>query len=219
MNLKTEMVSLSPGARHPHRRGQALIEFVVVAVPVMMVLVFGAIELGILIGSLNRMAAADREGARMYMRWSIDATATGASSEIQTKVVTPMMSSVVQSGESSSIYQVVVSSLIRLDGPNRSTHTANSTTDDVIIIDKQFYYSGGNASSGSYSRIGAVDTVLAQNLPNGNPDTSKLLTIDYLAAGEKSVCVEIFRTYTTVTPLGKIVSGLIPGTLYDRCFF
>lgn len=200
-------------------RGQSLLEFCILAVPLLFVLVFGALEFGSLIGCVNRMTAASREGARMYMRWSIDPTLGGAASEIQTRVVTPMMTSVVQTGEVSSSYKIVVSSLLRLNGPNRATSTPANASDDVIIIDKQYYFSGGSSSTGSYSRIGAVDTVLAKNLANGSPDTSKLLTLDYLATGEKSVCVEIFRDYTSITPIGKIISGLLPSSLYDRCLF
>jgi len=203
----------------PGCRGQSLIEFCLIALPVLIVLVFGALELGAFLGCLNRMTASAREGARMYMRWNIDASLASASSDIQTRVVTPMMTSVVQTGELTSSYKVVVSTLKRLDGPNRSTSTPANANDDVIIIDKQFYYAGGASSTGSYSRIGAVDSVLAQNLANGSPDTSKILTLDYLASGETSVCVEIFRDYTTLTPLGKIISGITPTTVYDKCFF
>jgi|GEM_PF-4994260 len=200
-------------------RGQSMIEFCLIAMPVLMVLVFGALEMGSYIGCLNRMTASAREGARMYMRWNIDASLGSASGDIQTRVVTPMMTSVVQTGELSSSYKVVVSTLKRLDGPNRATSTPANANDDVIIIDKQFYYAGGTYGSGTYSRIGGVDSVLACNLPNGNPDTSKILTLDYLSTGETSVCVEIFRDYTTLTPLGKIISGVTPTTVYDKCFF
>jgi hypothetical protein len=213
------MISSYHTSRRSDSSGQSLIEFSLVALPVLLVLVLGAVEFGQMVSMKNRMASAAREGARLYVRYDIDSSASGASTTIQTKVITPMMNSVVQGSDLSSKYKIVVSALTRLDGPNRTTSTPSNLDDDVIIIDKQFNYISGASTGSSFSRLGAVDTVLARNSSGTTPDTTKLLTLDYLSSGEKSVCVEIFRDYDKLTPVGALLSVAMPTELYDRCFF
>jgi Flp pilus assembly protein TadG len=83
--MRTVIRSRTGNARRPRARGQALVEFALVA-PIFFLLVFSVIQLGILFGGQNGLVAATRELARyaapFRVKTFVDATAVCADTRL-----------------------------------------------------------------------------------------------------------------------------------------
>jgi hypothetical protein len=190
----------APGAR----RGQALAELVVSIMVILLILV-GASEISKLISCQQRLASTVREGGRLYVRYKLDGT---SSSDIQTKVVTPMLDSIVQPGESTSRYVIIVSSIARTD-PNDDTsdyENATQVDDDKLVIENQYIY-----GTGQTSKVGSAGTIVG-----AYSDTSKLLDLDFLKLDERTALIEVYRTATDLSSFSGLIPGLKSLVLYEK---
>lgn len=186
------------------QRGQALAELVVSIMVILLILV-GASEISKLISCQQRMASTVREGGRLYVRYKLDGT---SSSDIQSKVITPMLDSIVQPGESTSRYVIIVSSIARTD-PNDDTSDYENTTqvdDDKLVIVNQYTY-----GSGQTSKVGSAGTIVG-----AYSDTSKLLDLDFLKLDENTALIEVYRTATDLSSFSGLIPGLSSLVLYEK---
>lgn len=157
-------------------RGQDLIEFTM-TIPILLIVVFGLLEVGMLLDVGHSMSGLSREGANIAAR--------GTALD--------------------SVVQITVSNggTIGLGARGGAIATRLRIQAGFPVVESQV------ASTGfvGLSRLG---------LPG---DSVGALATTGLLEGRSYYAVELFLAYEPFTPLSRMVSSVVPDTLYDRSIF
>jgi hypothetical protein len=157
-------------------RGQELVEFTM-TIPILMIVVFGLLEVGMLLDVGQSISGLSREGANIAAR--------GAALD--------------------SVVQITMGNggTIGLGARGGTIATRLRIQGGFPVVESQF------ASSGfmGLSRLGATG------------DSVTALATAGLLEGQSYHVVELFLAYQPFTPLSKMVSSIVPDTLYDRSIF
>jgi Flp pilus assembly protein TadG len=175
--------------------GQALLEFAG-AIVMLLILVFGIIDFSRAIYDKQVMAQLSREGSDLVSRSSI---ATGPS-------VTSSLSAAASTvaGEASSSLNFTTNGKIIIS----MVQNIGTTGSPNCVLQGQGSNGGLVATSKIGTTIGAAATLSTCSGATPLPPP-----------GQTVWATEVFYSYTSITPLGKLVKVAFPGTLYDVAVF
>lgn len=183
-------------------RGQALAEFVMI-IGVLLLLVFGVVDLGRIISQSTRISSLTREAARIYIL--NDYTPTQAPDAVYNDNIKPVFNQI----ESNLPHLVIFTILQRKDNPGGPATPTNKSDDKIQVIARHSYSAGTQEPEWS-SKLKAVNQYL---------DATHVVNTDMLQVAETTVAVEIYTKYTSLTPLSGLMASTGYKSLYDVAYY
>ena len=203
MTTQTRWTPLGP-RRRSSCRGQSLLEFAL-ALPVLLLVVLGVIEVGHLLIDQHVVTRLTREGSNLISR---DVSLADAVTALKNMTTPP----VDLDGDARVILSVV----------KRGATVGTANYDRLILYQRCEYGALGAQSAlhtaGAGAFGGAPDYIAA------NSDTDTRLQLTNVAndlvtvKGEMAYVTEIYATHSTITPVFRLGVS-VPGTLYSVAYF
>lgn len=206
------------------RRGQALIEFALLTVFVIMLMTAAGFEASRYASLALRLASSTREAGRLFTSEEIAPVGTDYNSnysslysEIKTKVYDPTQQMIYPADLPTKGTMIV--SIIKRYDPNGNTaynpsnletgyseYDPATETDDAIKVEYQFIYRGTEAPVSWVSTYGAVNSTITS------------LPLSTLRVDERAVIVELFHKVDSIFPDGALQCAKLD-YIYDKAIF
>lgn len=171
------------------RSGQALVEFMLVMM-ILMVLLFGMIDFCRAISTWQAMVNISREASNLAARGSGDTTDAVISNALGTVISNAVPLNINAKG------QVIITAVL-------NTGSAFLITDQI-----------SEGALGYSSKIGSLSNNASMPLLEKATDTGAIPQ-----PNQTMFVTEVFYSYRPVTPLGKLLSFNMPTNLYDVAYF
>ena len=173
-----------------NRSGQALVEFMLVAL-ILLVLLFGMIDFSRALSIWQVMVNISREGSNLAARGSGDTTDAVISNAIGTVITNAVPLNMLANGE------VIITAVYNKGG--------------AFVITDQIRE---GALPGSVSKIGTLASSNNVNMPY-----SATAPGTFPQPNQTVFVTEVYYNYSPVTPIGKVPGLTLPSTLYDAAYF
>ena len=181
------------------RSGQALIEFVLPAV-FLILLLFGLIDFAIAIYYRQVMINVSREGSNLAARGAGDTQDAAISNALDAVVASAGPLEIMGTVTNKGMGRVIISAVIK---SNNATYW---------VVDQ--WAKGGLSSGDAPSKIhDGVGRIVVSKLP-------QTAGLPQVPAGHSTMYItEVYYRFKTASPLGKLVPFVIPTQLYDVAYF
>jgi Flp pilus assembly protein TadG len=177
------------GQKTTSRSGQALVEFIFVAM-ILMVMLFGLIDFCRALSTWQVMVNISREGSNLAARGSGDTTDAVISNAIGTVITNAIPLNMMANG------QVIITAV-----ENNGGH--------FVITDQ--------ISEGHLTQASKIGTLASSN--NVTMPYSASTPGTFPQPNQTVFITEVFYSYSAVTPVGKLLGITLPSTLYDAAYF
>jgi Flp pilus assembly protein TadG len=167
------------GTKVAFNSGQGALEFVIIAIPVMIVLL-AVIDFGRALNYMQTMVGLSREGSNIASRGATPAAAAAAI------VAGDAPLDIENSGD------VIITAVSKVNNANVIT---------------------GQAAKGGISCVSKIGTGV------GSSATMPPSADAMLQSGETIYVTEVFYAYKPITPIGNLMTIIMPSTLYESAFF
>jgi Flp pilus assembly protein TadG len=171
------------------RSGQALVEFMFVAM-MLMVLLFGMIDFCRALSTWQVMVNISREGSNLAARGAGDTTAATISNALATVITNAIPLNINAHGE------VIITAVYNSNG----TFVVSNQISEGALNTASTVAPGGVGSTPTMPILASAQGTFPQ------PNQTVFVT-------------EVYYSYSPVTPVGKLVGFSLPTTMYDAAYF
>ena len=179
-------------SRGRSRSGQALVEFMLVVL-ILMVLLFGLIDFSRALSTWQIMINVSREGSNLAARGS------GTLGSNTTQVIQAALGTVVSNAAPLNISQNGVVII-----------TAVENSNGTFVVTQQMSLGALTATS----KVAPKGTASTPIMPISNNST-----VTFPQPNQTTYITEVYYSYSPVTPIGTLVGLTLPSTLYDVAYF
>lgn len=201
---------------HRRQRGQAFVELCVIML-LLVVLVWGSLELAKVISLTTRVSSVSREAGRMIYAENYDTNIMDDVFNVATNMIAP--------GNLQSNGKIIISLVQRVPGTYSNLTTTNNTNDVLIIYDRYYYpYASSSNMRSPASNAPNWATRLPATFSNASskyiPFSNNEIPVakESMKQYDKMSIVEVFHTNQILTPVNSWGLNIAP-YLYDRSAF